>query len=218
MIRSVAIIGASRGIGLGFARAYADEDWEVHATTRSMEKPGGLTRIEGDIRIHNLEVRDSEQISVLAKEFEDRGIDILIHNAGVYGTGMEYEDVMAINAEAPFNVISALLPAILRGKMRKIAILTSQAGARNGGATPSSLYGRSKCALNDRFQEIEPTWRECGVTAIVFHPGWVRTDMGGRFAPVSVAKSVAGMRNVIDTLTPTDSGSFLTWKGKVHPW
>jgi len=215
---SVVIIGASRGIGLGFAKAYADDGWEVHATTRSIRKPGGLGEIQGDIKIHNLEVRDNKQISALAEEFVERGIDIFIHNAGVFGKGMGIEDIMAINADAPFKIISAMLPAILRGRMRKIIILTSQSGARNGGATPSSLYGQSKCALNDRFREVEVTWRECGITAIVFHPGWVRTDMGGRLAPVSVAKSVAGMRNVIDTLTLTDSGSFLTWKGKVHPW
>ena len=217
-MKSVVIIGANRGIGLGFARAYGQDGWEVHATTRSMGTPGALTEIEGDVRIYNLEIRDSEQISALAEAFADRGIDVLIHNAAVYGKGMGYEDVMAINADAPFNIISAMLPAILRGEMRKVIILTSQAGARNGGATPSGLYGQSKCALNDRFREIELTWRKRGITAIVFHPGWVRTDMGGRFAPVSVAKSVAGMRNAIDTLTPTDSGSFLTWKGKVHPW
>ena len=61
-------------------------------------------------------------------------------------------------------------------------------------------------------------WRELGISSIVFHPGWVATDMGGRFAPVSVEESVNGMRNVIETLTSADSGSFFTWKGEEHPW
>ena len=218
MIRSVAVIGASRGIGLGFARSYAHDGWEVHATTRSTGKPSELDQIQGDIKVHNLEIRNSRQISALAEKFADQGIDILIHNAGVYGDGMEYDDVMAINAEAPFNVIGALLPAVLRGKTKKVAILTSELGARNGGATPAGVYGQSKCALNDRFQEIELTWRKRGITAIVLHPGWVATDMGGSQAPVSVGESVTGMRHVIQALPPTDSGGFFTWKGTKHPW
>jgi len=218
MVNSVAIIGASRGIGLGFVQSYAADGWKVHATIRSLEKPGAIDRIQGDIKIHRLDVRDGEQILALAEEFKGREIDVLIHNAGVFGKGMTHEDVMAINAEAPFNVINALLPTMLRGKMKKVAVLTSQMGARNGGPTPTGLYGHSKCVLNDRFREIELTWRKSGITAIVFHPGWVRTDMGGRFAPLSVEKSVTGMRNVIKTLAPTASGSFFTWKGKIHPW
>ena len=218
MTRSVAIIGASRGIGLGFARAYAGEGWITHVTTRAAGEPGELGKIKGNITIHNLDVCNSQQIAALAEEITDIGIDVLIHNAGVNDTGMQVEEVMKTNAEAPFDVISALLPAIARGSMKKVAILTSQMRARNGGATPSSTYGKSKCALNDRFREIEMNWRELGISSIVFHPGWVATDMGGRFAPVSVEESVNGMRNVIETLTTADSGSFFTWKGKKHPW
>ena len=218
MTKSVAIIGASRGIGLGFARAYAGEGWNTHVTTRAIGKPGELGKIKGNITIHNLDVCNSQQIAALAEEITDIGIDVLIHNAGVNDTGMQVEEVMKTNAEAPFDVISALLPAIARGSMKKVAILTSQMGARNGGATPSSTYGKSKCALNDRFREIEMNWRELGISSIVFHPGWVATDMGGRFAPVSVEESVNGMRNVIETLTSADSGSFFNWKGNKHPW
>ena len=218
MTKSVAIIGASRGIGLGFARAYAGEGWDTHVPTRVIGEPGELGKLKGNITIHNLDVCNSQQIAALAEEITDIGIDVLIHNAGVNDTGMQVEEVMKTNAEAPFDVISALLPAIARGSMKKVAILTSQMGSRNGGATPSSTYGKSKCALNDRFREIEMNWRELGISSIVFHPGWVATDMGGRFAPVSVKESVNGMRNVIERLTSANSGSFFTWKGKKHPW
>ncbi len=215
---SVAIIGASRGIGLGFARSYTADGWEVHATTRNIDNPGELGGIKGNISLYQLEVRDHQQILELADQFFDRELDLLIHNAGVYGDSLGYEDVMAINSEAPFNVIKALLPAILRGKTKKIAILTSQMGARNGGATPSGVYGESKCALNDRFREIELSWRNSGISAIVFHPGWVATDMGGKGAPVSIEESVAGMQAQIELMNLRNGGSFLTWKGERHPW
>ncbi|MBO6782373.1 MAG: SDR family NAD(P)-dependent oxidoreductase [Alphaproteobacteria bacterium] len=214
---SVLIIGASRGIGLGFARDYAADGWEVHATTRDIGDAGDLGDVAGNVSLYPLEVRDPDQIADLAAAFEGRGIDLLIHNAGVL-RGVGRDEMMAINADAPFDVVGALLPAVERGEGRTVAILTSQMGARNGGGTPSGDYGASKCALNDRFRETEPEWRARGITAVVFHPGWVATDMGGRGAPVSVDESVSGMRRTIAGLAPDDSGKFLTWKGTEHPW
>lgn len=214
---SVLIIGASRGIGLGFVRDYAADGWEVHATTRDIGDPGDLADIPGSVSLYQLEVRNRDQIAALAGAFEGRGIDLLIHNAGVL-RGVSRDEMMAINADAPFDVVGALLAAVERGYGKTIAILTSQMGARTGGRTPSADYGASKCVLNDRFRETEPEWRAKGITAVVFHPGWVATDMGGRGAPVSVDESVSGMRRTIAGLSPSDSGKFLTWKGTEHPW
>jgi len=214
---SVLIIGASRGIGLRFAQTYAADGWEVHATTRTPDDPGALGDISGDVTIHGLELREATQIARLAASFEGRGLDLLIHSAGVL-RGVSRDEMMAINADAPMAVVAALLPAVERGAGHRIAILTSQMGARHGGGTPSADYGASKCELNDRFREVEPDWRARGITAVVFHPGWVATEMGGRSAPVSVDESVRGMRRVINGLAPDDAGKFLTWKGTEHPW
>jgi NAD(P)-dependent dehydrogenase (short-subunit alcohol dehydrogenase family) len=214
---SVLVVGASRGIGLGFVQEYAAEGWEVHATTRTPEGPGALGDVAGNVTIHGLEVRDAAGISALAEAFEGRGLDLLIHSAGVL-RGVSRDVMMEINADAPLNVVDALLPAVLRGEGRKIAILTSQMGARHGDGTPSADYGASKCALNDRFREIEPDWRDQGIASVVFHPGWVPTDMGGSSASVSVDESVGGMRRVIAGLAPADSGKFFTWKGTEHSW
>jgi NAD(P)-dependent dehydrogenase (short-subunit alcohol dehydrogenase family) len=213
----VLIVGASRGIGLGFARDYAADRWEVHATTRNIGDPGDLADIAGNVSLYELDVRNKGHIAALAGALEGRSLDLLIHNAGVL-RGVSRDEMMAINADGPFDVLGVLLSTLERGAGKKIAILSSQMGARNGGSTPSADYGASKCALNDRFRETEPEWRAKGITAVVFHPGWVATDMGGRGAPVSVDESVSGMRRTIAGLSPSDSGKFLTWKGTEHPW
>ncbi len=216
---SVMIIGASRGIGLGFVQAYAAADgWEVHATTRTLDAPGALGEVAGDVHLYELDVIDAGQIRALATAFAGRPIDVLIHNAGVYGTGMSRDLVLTTNAEAPFYVIAALQPMVERSREKKIAILTSQMGARNGGPTPSGAYGASKAALNDRYREVEPEWRARGITSVVFHPGWVQTDMGGAGATVTVADSVRGMRGIIRNLRPADSGKFLDWQGNELSW
>ena len=211
------IIGASRGIGLGLAESYAADGWTVHATTREPKHPGDLGAVAGDLTIHGLDVRDPNGIAALAEAIGDGAIDHLVHSAGVL-RGVDREEMMAVNADAPFNLVGALFDAVARSAAKKIAILTSQMGARRGGGTPSDLYGESKCILNDRFREIEPKWRAAGVTSVVFHPGWVATDMGGRGAPVSVRESVSGIRRIIAEMTSEESGKFLTWKGTEHPW
>jgi len=56
------------------------------------------------------------------------------------------------------------------------------------------------------------------MTLVTMNPGWVQTDMGGPGAPTSVRDSVAGMRRVIDRMTPSDSGSFQSYDGRKMDW
>ena len=57
-----------------------------------------------------------------------------------------------------------------------------------------------------------------GISCVLIHPGWVRTDMGGPNAPLSPQESVRAMRRLIDTLGPKDSGKFYSYDGHEHPW
>ena len=102
--------------------------------------------------------------------------------------------------------------------LRKLAIITSQMGARRGRTESLGDYGDSKAALNDRFRELTSEWQERGLLSVVIHPGWVRTDMGGPNASISVRESAKGIRAVMSELQPSDHGRFLTWEGKEHPW
>lgn len=218
MTATVMVIGASRGIGLELARQYAADGWRVHATTRTPERPGPLGRLQGDVTLHELDVRRTDQADALAAAFDGQGIDLLIHNAGVMDRGLGQDEVMAINAEAPIRVTEALLDAVKRGGQKKIVLMTSQLGARHGSTRRLGTYGESKAALNDRFRELAPAWAAEGLIAIVMHPGWVRTDMGGRGATLSVEESVTGMRRVFAGLSAREHGRFWTWDGREHPW
>jgi NAD(P)-dependent dehydrogenase (short-subunit alcohol dehydrogenase family) len=218
MTGTVMVIGASRGIGLELAHQYATDGWRVHATTRTPARPGPLARLTGDVVLHELDVRRADQAAALAAAIASEGVDLLIHNAGVMGRGLSHEEVMAINAEAPIRVTEALLGAVRRGREKKIVLMTSQLGARYGSTRRLGTYGESKAALNDRFRELAPAWGADGLIAIVMHPGWVRTDMGGRSATLSVEESVTGMRQVIAGLTAAEHGRFWTWDGREHEW
>ena len=218
MTGTVMVVGASRGIGLELTRQYAADGWRVHATTRTPDRPGALGRLSGDVVLHELDVRRADQTAALAAAVAAEGIDLLIHNAGVMDRGLSFDEMMAINAEAPIRVTEALLDAVRRGRDKKIVLMTSQLGARYGSNRRLGTYGESKAALNDRFRERAPDWGAEGLIAIVMHPGWVRTDMGGRSATLSVKESVIGMRRVVASLTPVEHGRFWTWDGREHEW
>ena len=215
---TVAVIGASRGIGLGLVENYAHEGWRVHATTRTPENPGALGGVAGDVHLHELEVTDVVQQRAFRDALGDEAIDVLIHNAGVYGDGMSAAAVNRVNAEAPIEVAGLLMDAVARSTQRKIALITSTMGARRGASRSLGKYGDSKAALNDRFRALEARWRERGCLAIVIHPGWVRTDMGGARATVSVAESARGIYRVMASLDESRHGRFWTWDGNEHPW
>lgn len=218
MTNTVMVIGASRGIGLELARQYAADGWRVHATTRTPDRPGALGQLSGDVVLHELDVRRPDQTAALAAAVASENIDLLIHNAGVMDRRLSDDEVMAINAEAPIRVTEALMDAVRRSREKKIVLMTSQLGARYGSSRRLGTYGESKAALNDRFRELAPTWGAEGFIAIVMHPGWVRTDMGGRGATLSVEESVTGMRRVIASLTASEHGRFWTWEGREHAW
>ncbi len=215
---TVAVIGASRGIGLGLAGLYAGEGWRVHATTRTPDSPGALGRVAGDVHLHGLDVTDRAQQRTFRDALRDEGIDVLIHNAGVYGDGMSAAAVNRVNAEAPIEMAELLMDAVLRSGQRKIALITSTMGARRGSSRGLGKYGESKAALNDRFREREGRWREQGCLAVVIHPGWVRTDMGGRHASISVVESARGICAVMAGLDDAGHGRFWNWDGREHPW
>lgn len=208
------IVGASRGIGLELTRQYVAAGWETHATTRTPGTPGPLGSMP--VTLHELEVRDPSHLAAVVADMSGAPIDVLLHVAGVYRGSTN--DMLEINAEAPIRVAEALVENVALSNRRTIAILTSQLGARRGRTGSLGGYGDSKAALNDAFRARAASWSDRGVGAVVIHPGWVRTDMGGRSAPLSAAESARGIRALLAGLTPVMHGRFWTWDGREHPW
>jgi NAD(P)-dependent dehydrogenase (short-subunit alcohol dehydrogenase family) len=210
-VSRVLIIGASRGIGLGLVDVHLDDGWVVHATTRD----GSAPRESSHLVAHRLEVRSSGDLEGLISAL-DQPVARIIHNAGIMRRPRA--ELMEVNAEAPIRVVQTLLEAgrLLDGG--KMALMTSTLGARRGRSGGLGDYGDSKAALNDEFRRRADSWGESGAIAVVMHPGWVRTDMGGAGASITVSESARGIKRVLDGLTPDDHGRFLTWDGRVHPW
>ena len=216
------IIGASRGIGAEFVRQYRAEGWQVTATARGDEALAAL-KSQGATAIA-LDVTSAESVSRLAWQLDGASFDVIVNVAGVLKrqSGLEppsdadFDHTMHANVLAPMRVLPQLVDKLAPGA--KLALISSKMGsmgARN--ATSSWLYRASKAAANSVLKDISLEWAGKAV-CVSFHPGWVRTDMGGAGADIGVEESVAGMRRVIAGLAAQDNGRFLNYDGSEIPW
>jgi NAD(P)-dependent dehydrogenase (short-subunit alcohol dehydrogenase family) len=223
---TVLITGANRGIGLEFAREYAAEGWRVHAACRDPAKAGDLRAVKGDVTVHALDVADDKALDALAEKLKGEAVDVLINNAGILDSdGFGRTDTEAwmrafrVNSIAPLHVLERFLPHLERGQKKIAVALTSKMGSiADNGSGGSYIYRSSKAALNAAMKSAALDLRPKGITIAVFHPGWVKTDMGGRGAAIDVKTSVTGLRSKIAALKPGDSGRFFNYDGKELPW
>lgn len=244
LMPTVMITGASRGLGLEFARQYAADGWKVIATCRTPEKSEALNLFKkqfASVQNEKLDVADQNSISVLADKLADEKIDVLINNAGIasgnsqktggymndagqiFGTldEMACNKVMQINSIAPIMVTQAFMPNIRRGKDQKIIMLSSRYGSISSifdYAPEYIAYCASKAALNMAMRIVANSLKSENIAVASLNPGWVKTDMGGFDANITAEVSVSGMRKVIAGLTIKQTGQFFRYSGETIAW
>lgn len=202
---SIAIIGASRGIGRELVSQYAAAGWDVYATARTEADIAELTA--AGVHTAHADVTDEASLAAVAATLPD--LDVVIANAGVGSTERNladidianWERVMRVNALGPLLVARTVGLKIKRPGGR-FAALSSMMGSIAINSGKAWAYRMSKSALNMAMSNLAIEWTPDGVAVATLHPGWVKTAMGGPQAPVEVADSAAGLRRVIDTLAP----------------
>jgi NAD(P)-dependent dehydrogenase (short-subunit alcohol dehydrogenase family) len=219
------IVGASRGIGLELVRQYRADGWEVIATARNAEGEAKIAALGA--KSIRADVTAPDAAERIAKGIEAKAIDVAIYNAGVSSTRTQqlepptdeqFDAVMHVNVRAPMRILPAILPAVARAKGR-IGVLSSRMGSIGGRTAYFSwLYRASKTAVNSVLKDVSLVAGPQGVACVAFHPGWVKTDMGGAGADIDATTSVTGMRKVLATLTAAQNGAFLNYDGTTIPW
>ncbi|HUG24731.1 SDR family oxidoreductase [Piscinibacter sp.] len=217
------IVGASRGIGHEFVRQYRQAGDQVTATARNDDALEALRRLGA--KAIALDVADAESASRLGWQIDGAAFDVVVVAAGVYGprtSGLkppseaDFDSVMRTNVLGPMRVVAQLVDAL--APEARLALISSRMGAIGPrGSADGWLYRASKAALNSVLKDASLVLLGRAV-CVSFHPGWVRTDMGGAGADLPVEQSVADMRRVLAGLTPADNGRFLNHDGSPIEW
>ena len=222
------LIGASRGLGLALAKEFLARGWQVIATER--QRSEALHKLQdfarGRLEIETLDILDDAAIAVLRSMLDGRRIDLLFVNAGVSnGAGerlqavssAEFQRVLATNALAPLRVIDAF--ASLVPAEGAIGVMSSGLGSvANNTAGGWEVYRASKAALNTLVRSFAVQAASRGKSFVVIAPGWVRTDMGGPNATLSIEESIPRVADVLTAHLGKPGVRFLNYLGETLPW
>ncbi|MEV5122029.1 SDR family oxidoreductase [Streptomyces decoyicus] len=226
--KTALIIGASRTLGLGLAAEYLRLGWDVIGTVRGSRHTGLHDLAEasgGRLTIESLEMTEPEQISALRDRLAQRTLDLLFVNAaitrgdlpiGEVPTDM-FAEVMITNALSPMRVVESLRPLV--ASTGTIGIMSSDQGSialnTEGG---QDLYRASKSALNQLMRSYAARNAEDTRTLLLIDPGWVRTELGGPDADLSVEESIPGVAETIAGQRGKPGLHFLDYQGQAVPW
>ena len=225
-MKTVLLIGASRGIGHELARQYIADGWRVIATARSDEGIAGLKALGAQTL--RLDVANPASNSGLSWQLDGEKIDLAIYVAGAMDrasastppTRDSFDAVMHTNVMGAMQVIPQIVPMVQETK-GVIACISSVMGSLQETTSGiAALYRVSKAALN---MVVRCTQAEQpDVTVLAIHPGWVQTDMGGTAAPLTPEQSASSLRQTLNRILeqrdPEFRGAFLNHDGQALPW
>ncbi|MDR9485160.1 MAG: SDR family NAD(P)-dependent oxidoreductase [Sediminimonas sp.] len=210
------ITGANRGIGAALDARYRTAGWKVTATARQ------------GAEFLPLDVTDPAAHRAMAHALDGQAVDLLICNAGTYPDKYEnladgypaqmWADTFATNVTGVFLTVQALLPNLQMATAPKVAIIASQMGSSTRAPGGSYIYRASKAAAINLGRNLATDLSRLGIAVGIYHPGWVRTDMGGDSAAIDTDQSADGLVRRFDALSMDTTGQFLTWDGQEHPF
>ncbi|KAI3371777.1 hypothetical protein L3Q82_024333 [Scortum barcoo] len=198
--RSVLVTGSSRGIGLQLVKELAKSSSRPEKIIATACNPSGSTDLQELAKaypgVHI--VRLGESACTYCNNNNNYAFLPLLQTAAAQSTGMGLHRAAIIN-------ISSILGSI-----------THNWG--EGANFKSYSYRTSKAALNMVTRCLAADLGSDGILCVSLHPGWVKTDMGGPLAPLTVEESVSGLLAVLSSLTDKDHGGFKDYCGENLPW
>lgn len=225
-METVVVVGASRGIGWELCRQLVARGDQVVATCRDDEGAERLASLDPiRCKIVRMDVRAPEGIAALRGALGEQPVDVLFHSAAVMppdATSLDemdfaaWADAFAINVHAPYRVITALQANLSRSSRPRAIALSSIMGCLHRDSVGHYAYRSSKAALNKVMKLLSRDLADIIVCPV--HPGWVRTEMGGAEAELSVEESAAGLLTWSDRLTLEHTGRFWQWDGSELAW
>jgi NAD(P)-dependent dehydrogenase (short-subunit alcohol dehydrogenase family) len=228
---TILIVGAGRGLGHAMAEEFLAKGWNVIGTVRPGSPRTKLHDLaesaDGRVEIDTLDINEPAQIAALRNRLAGRTLDILFVNAGITTTDQhirigdvtteEFVSVMITNALSPMRVIESLQDLVPATGIIG-AMSSGQGSISNNETGMREVYRGSKAALNMFMRSFAARQPKPSRAMLVMAPGWVRTDLGGSDAPLSISESIPGLVDVMLSQRGTPGLQFLDRLGRTVPW
>jgi NAD(P)-dependent dehydrogenase (short-subunit alcohol dehydrogenase family) len=227
--KKLLLIGASRGLGFALTEEYLKRGWHVVATERlrtTSKLHDLLPAAEGRLEIETVDIVHPDQVAALRARLASRKFDLLFVNAGVTNDHREtiadvstdeFIRVMITNALSPLRVVEALQDLVLPSGT--IGVMSSGQGSiANNENGKHEVYRGSKAALNMFMRSFAARHADDPRTLLLMAPGWVRTDMGGPQARLSIEDSIPNLANTMDAQSGKAGLQYLDYLGRTVPW
>jgi NAD(P)-dependent dehydrogenase (short-subunit alcohol dehydrogenase family) len=222
------LIGASRGLGLAMAEEYLQRGWQMVGTVRSTQtKLHELReRFGSRLVIETVDINESAEVTSLRKRLAGAVFDVLFVNAGVKNddretiadvSTAEFTRVMVTNALSPLRAIETLHDRVPDGGT--IGVMSSgQGSVSNNLSGGYEVYRASKAALNTLVRSFAARHAGAARTLLLMAPGWVRTEMGGPQARLSIGESIPQLVDTIEAQRGKPGLQYLDYRGQTVPW
>jgi NAD(P)-dependent dehydrogenase (short-subunit alcohol dehydrogenase family) len=205
------VTGAYRGLGYETCRKLAGLGYRVILTARKVAAGEAATQAlqqEGlDVRFHYLDVTDEASVQQLADFIHDSygRLDVLVNNAGIFPDPAPWDGSSSVfdadletvltgfetNTLGPLRLCQTLIPLMEeQGRVVNVSSGMGQLSEMNG-CCPG--YRLSKTALNAVTRIFADELKESGIKINSVCPGWVRTEMGGEEAPLTIEQGAEGI-------------------------
>ncbi|AIO28322.1 SDR family oxidoreductase [Burkholderia cepacia] len=227
---TILLVAASRGLGLAMAEQFLSKGWSVTGTVR---EGSGRTRLhdladrfDGRLDIETLDICEPAQLAALRERLSGRRFDMLFVNAGTTNeptetigevTTDEFVRVMVTNALAPMRVIETLQDRVTAGGLIG-AMSSGQGSVANNVSGMREVYRGSKAALNQFMRSFAARQADTRRAMVLMAPGWVRTELGGPDARLTIEESVPSLVDVLVAKRARPGLEYLDYLGRTVPW
>jgi len=247
-MNSILITGCNRGLGLGLVKQLlvaSKPTKYIFATCRNPDKAQELNELKtkhDNLHIFPLDVTNYESFDALVNQIDeivkDEGLNVLLNNAGISPKSTrlnatkdsDLRDTFETNSVAPIMLTKAFIPLLKKAskfnesqplgvKCATIVNMSSILGSIQENVQGGMYaYRMSKVALNMATKSMSHDLKKDRILCVAMHPGWVRTDLGGKNAPLDIETSCKSMLQTIQALDESKNGAFVQFDGKSLPW